>query len=59
LTLLLAQACRRIIRRCERGEAIGRIALPHAVPRTASVIARTNATVYKLARETFPTAVPA
>ena len=48
----------RFIRRCERGEAIGRIALPHAVPRTASVIARTNATVYKLARETFPTAVP-
>lgn len=31
---------------------VGRIALPHAVPRTASVIARTNATVYKLARET-------
>jgi hypothetical protein len=45
----------RFIRRCERGEAIGRIALPHAVPRTASVIARTNATVYKLARETFLT----
>ena len=45
----------RFIRRCERGEAIGQIALPHAVPRTASVIARTNATVYKLARETFLT----
>jgi MFS family permease len=47
----------RFIRRYERGDEVGEIALSRALPGTASVIAHTEATVYKLARETFLTAV--
>jgi len=47
----------RFLRRCGRGEGVGEIALLRAVLRTASVIAQTSGTVYRLAREPFLTAV--
>jgi CRP-like cAMP-binding protein len=46
-----------LVRRCGRGEGVGEIALLRAVPRTASVVAHTPGTVYRLARESFLTAV--
>ena len=47
----------RFLRRCGRGEGIGEIALLHSIPRTATVIAHSAATVYRLNREPFLTAV--
>ena len=50
-------ADQRFLRRCGRGEGVGEIALLRAIPRTATVTARTAATVYELNREPFLTAV--
>jgi hypothetical protein len=47
----------RLLRRCGRGEGVGEIALLRAIPRTATVIARSAATVYELNREPFLAAV--
>ena len=53
------EVCRdgRLIRECGRGAGVGEIALLRPIPRTASVTARTDGTVYELRREPFLTAV--
>ena len=45
------------LRRCGRGEGVGEIALLHSIPRTATVTAHSDATVYQLNREPFLSAV--
>jgi hypothetical protein len=52
-----AQQDGQFLRRVGRGEGVGEIALLRAIPRTASVIAHTDATVYELNRDLFLTAV--
>jgi hypothetical protein len=47
----------RFLRRLGRGEGVGEIALLHTIPRTATVIAHSAATVYQLNREPFLSAV--
>jgi hypothetical protein len=46
-----------LVSRCGRGEGVGEIALLRAIPRIATVVTHTAATVYKLGREPFLTAV--
>jgi MFS family permease len=46
-----------LLRRCGRGEGIGEIALLRAIPRTATVIAHSETTVYQLQRDLFLTEV--
>jgi len=46
-----------LLRQCGRGEGVGEIALLRDMPRTATVIAHSAATVYELHRDLFLTAV--
>jgi MFS family permease len=52
-----AQQDGRFLRRCGRGDGVGEIALLRDVPRTATVVAHKPATVYRLSRGAFLTAV--